>query len=188
MDFQRTFSRGEDCAILAETTDEVHDMVIRKTRMEELDAMMELYDGGRRWMRQNGNLNQWTNGYPSREQIVSDIESGNSYVVEENGEVLAVFYYIHGKDVEPTYAVIDGAWMDDAPYGVIHRIASTGKAPGMVQLCSDWALEQWPILRIDTYQDNHPMQTALERAGFSRCGVIHLMDGSPRIAFQKNKN
>jgi len=58
----------------------------------------------------------------------------------------------------------------------------------MVQLCSDWALEQWPVLRIDTYQDNHPMQTALERAGFSRCGVIHLMDGSPRIAFQKNKN
>jgi len=162
-------------------------MVIRKTRMEELDAMMELYEGGRRWMRQNGNLNQWTNGYPSREQIVDDITSGNSYVVEEDGQVLAVFYYIHGRDVEPTYAVIDGEWLDDEPYGVIHRIASSGKVPGMVQLCSDWALEQWPVLRIDTYQDNHPMQTALERAGFSRCGVIRLKDGSPRIAFQKNK-
>ena len=163
-------------------------MIIRKTRMEELDTMMELYEGGRRWMRQNGNMNQWTNGYPSREQIVADITSGGSYVVEENGEVLAVFYYVYGRDVEPTYAVIDGAWLDDEPYGVIHRIASSGKVPGMVQLCSDWALEQNPVLRIDTYQDNHPMQTALERAGFSRCGIIHLMDGSPRVAFQKNKN
>lgn len=162
-------------------------MKIRKSRMEELDQLMELYDGGRRWMRQNGNHGQWINGYPSREMITEDIAAGDSYVVEENGQILAVFYYIHGKDVEPTYMEIDGAWLDDEPYGVIHRIASAGIVPGIVQYCSDWALEQWPILRIDTYRDNQPMQTALTNAGFRRCGIIIIEDGSERVAFQKNK-
>ena len=162
-------------------------MEFRKTTPAELDRVMALYDQGRQFMRQSGNANQWINGYPSREQIEDDITAGNSYVVEQDGEVLAVFFYTQGKDVEPTYAVIDGAWLDDQPYGVIHRIASSGKVGGMVKLCSDWALEQWPVVRIDTYQDNHPMQTALTNAGFSRCGVIRLQDGSPRVAFQKNK-
>lgn len=136
-------------------------MMIRKTCMEDLDAVMELYEGGRRWMRQTGNPNQWTGGYPGRELVTKDIQQGYSYVVEEAGEILAVFYYVQGKDVEPTYRVIDGAWLDCQPYGVIHRIASSGKVPGMVKLCSDWALEQWPVLRIDTHQDNCPMQLSL---------------------------
>ena len=29
------------------------------------------------------------------------------------------------------------------------------------------------------------MQRMLEKNGFVRCGVIHLADGAPRIAFEK---
>ena len=44
---------------------------------------------------------------------------------KENNRVIAVFYYAFENDV--TYTTIyDGNWLNDAPYGVVHRIASDG--------------------------------------------------------------
>ena len=42
-------------------------------------------------------------------------------------------------------------------------------------------------VRIDTHEDNIPMQRALLRAGFERCGIIHIATGDERVAFQKCK-
>ncbi len=162
-------------------------MEVRKTRPEELDAVMELYDQGRRFMRQNGNQNQWIKGYPSRELVQEDIRLGRSYVAEEDGMLDAVFCFFYGENADPTYADIDGAWIGHGPYGVLHRIASSGRVPGMVDKCSDWCLEQWPDLRIDTHRDNQPMQRALERCGFQFCGVVTIEDGSERMAYEKLK-
>ena len=39
--------------------------------------------------------------------------------------------------------------------------------------------------RADTHADNKIMQHLLEKNGFTRCGVIHVADGSPRFAYQK---
>ena len=33
--------------------------------------------------------------------------------------------------------------------------------------------------------DNQIMQHLLEKNGFTRCGIIHVADGTPRIAYQK---
>ena len=68
---------------------------------------------------------------------------------------------------------------------MLHRIASSGKFPGMVQFCTDWCLEQYSNLKIDTHRDNRPMQDALMRCGFRYCGVIVIEDGSERLAYQK---
>lgn len=162
-------------------------MEIRKTTLEDLPAVMALYDQGRQYMRKNGNHNQWIKGYPSEELIREDIQLGRSYVAEEQGELTAVFCFFYGKDIEASYRNIDGAWLDDEPYGVLHRIASSGKYPNMTGFCSDWCLSQWPNLRIDTHRDNAPMQRALERLGFTRCGVVIIEDGSERIGFQKRR-
>ena len=160
-------------------------MEIRKARLEELDTLMALYDGARRYMRANGNMDQWINGYPCREMIREDIENGNSYVFAENGEIFGVFCFFYGEDVEPTYRVIDGAWIKDGPYGVVHRIASGGRMRRMVSQCAAWCLAQCPSLRIDTYRLNRPMRQALERDGFRYCGKIIIEDGSERVAYQK---
>ena len=162
-------------------------MNIRPALLSELDAIMPLYDRGRAYMRQNGNENQWINGYPQREMVAEDIRLGHLYIAEEAGETAAVFCNFCGKDVEPTYRVIDGAWVDNGPYGVIHRIASTGKFPRMVEACTDWCLDRCPRLKIDTHRDNSPMRRALERHGFAYCGVIVIDDGSERVAYQKLK-
>lgn len=160
-------------------------MEIRPAALSELDTVMPLYDQGRAFMRQNGNKGQWINGYPSRAMIEADIRLGHLFVAEEEGEIAAVFCFFHGEDVEPTYRSIDGAWLADGPYGVVHRIASTGKYSRMVEFCTDWCLERCQSLRIDTYRDNLPMQQALARCGFTFCGVIVIEDGSERMAYQK---
>ena len=49
----------------------------------------------------------------------------------------------------------------------------------------DWALTRLPHLRADTHEANVTMQRCLERAGFVRCGVIHVADGTPRLAYER---
>lgn len=40
-------------------------------------------------------------------------------------------------------------------------------------------------LRIDTHADNHIMQHLILKNGFEQCGIIHIADGSERIAYEK---
>lgn len=160
-------------------------MKIRHANMEELDMVMELYDQGRRFMRSSGNTEQWINGYPDRELIAQDIRRGRSYVLEADGALAGVFCFFCGEGVEPAYADLDGEWLPDSGiYGVMHRVASNGKVPGLVSLCADWCLEQCGSLRIDTHEDNRPMRQALERKGFQYCGMVTYADEGDRLAYQ----
>lgn len=95
------------------------------------------------------------------------------------------FAFILGPD--PTYAKIeDGQWLNDTlPYGTIHRLASAGKRPGVASDIINWCLEHCESLRADTHADNKIMQHILEKNGFTKCGIIHVADGTPRIAYQR---
>ena len=64
-----------------------------------------------------------------------------------------------------------------APCGVrwhVHGIAAAMFA---------FAKERIDHLRIDTHQDNLPMQGAIAKAGFKRAGIVYVSDGTPRVAF-----
>ena len=39
-------------------------------------------------------------------------------------------------------------------------------------------------MRIDTYEKNFVMQKALAREDFEKRGIIHVADGTPRIAYE----
>ena len=158
---------------------------MRKTRPEDMDAVMALYDKGRARMRETGNTEQWTNGYPHRHMIEEDVRLGRSYVYEEDGVLHAVLALIWGED--PTYAEIDGAWISDkTPYGTIHRIAADGELPGLGSWCIRWCLDLCGSIRIDTHEDNILMRRALEKLGFAHCGNIICDEGTPRCAYQKD--
>lgn len=158
-------------------------MTIRKTRPNELDTLLALFDNARRFMAQNGNAVQWAGGYPTRETLERDIALGQSYVCVEKGHLFATFVLVCGDD--PTYRVIDGAWKNNRPYGTLHRIASSGERRAMTDSIIQWAYHRTGNLRGDTHALNLPMQRAFERNGFERCGTIWVEDGSPRIAYQK---
>lgn len=160
-------------------------MEIRKTRMEELDRLMDIYANARAFMARTGNPHQWGDGnYPDRALIESDIAAGHSYVLVEDEEILATYFLAEGPD--PCYSVmLEGAWLDEEPYVVIHRIASSGTRRGAASHCIEQAVRQYGNLRIDTHDDNLPMQRALERLGFTRCGRIPFEDGT-RITYHRH--
>lgn len=161
-------------------------MEIRKAVLNDMDSVLNIYAFARTFMRAHGNMVQWVNGYPQREVIEKDIQKGELYLCIEGDEICAVFFFRLGED--PTYQVIeDGEWLNQAPYGVVHRIASNQKVKGAASVCLNWAFEQCHNLKIDTHESNIPMQNLLKKNGFQRCGIIHLPDGSPRIAFQKEQ-
>ena len=157
---------------------------IRKSKLSDMEQMLRVYDSAKEKMRLSGNSNQWINGYPSSELLLDDIEKGNSYVMEQNGVVCGVFAFIIGED--PTYAVIEnGRWINDEPYGTIHRIAGDWTVKGVLKESLDFCKMLIPNIRIDTHHDNVIMQHLLDKYGFEKCGIIYLEDGSPRIAYQK---
>lgn len=161
-------------------------MTIRKASPGDLDRLMEIFDIARRFMQSTGNANQWINGYPQRELIAREIEASHCHVCEnETGQIVGTFCFIPGPD--PTYSYIeDGAWPNDEPYYVIHRIASDGSCKGIAKACIDWCYSQCQHLRVDTHADNEVMQKSLIRNGFVRCGIIYVANGTPRIAFQRD--
>ncbi len=162
-------------------------ILIRKSTMADLPALMELYESGRSTMRRSGNMKQWTHGYPTQETVKQDIANGNSYLCldESSGQAIGTFAFIIGAD--PTYArIYGGQWTDDTrPYATIHRLAGREDAQGVAAACINWCYGQLPNLRADTHRDNLIMQHILRKHGFRYCGVIHLANGDERLAFQK---
>lgn len=159
---------------------------IRKATKTDVPRIMQIYDGARRFMRQSGNLTQWTGGYPSASTIENDIRAGYLHAgCDEEGILRFVFSMIGGED--PTYAVIDGEWPDNLPYATLHRVASDGTLRRVLDQCVEYALERYDRLRIDTHSDNRPMLDAIARCGFVRRGIIYLADGSPRVAFSRGR-
>ena len=157
--------------------------MIRKAEYTDIRRALDIYDSARRFMRSRGNAVQWVNGYPSEELLRADVAAGQLYVMEDADGVYAVFAFIIGDD--PTYQVIRGAWLNDKPYCAVHRVASRGERPGAAGECLKWCLEQCGNVRIDTHDDNIPMQRVLDKAGFTKCGRIWIEDGTPRVAYQK---
>lgn len=158
-------------------------MKIRKAALSDIDKIMEIYDHARRYMAENGNPTQWGGSYPQADLITEDISDSLSYVICDGNIIHGVFYLASGDD--PTYSLIeDGEWLNDEPYVTIHRIAGDGQVHGIFHIAAEFAKSAAANIRIDTHQNNHIMQKALQREGFRRCGRIYTDNGTPRIAYQ----
>ena len=161
---------------------------IRKATLDDIPALMRLFERAKGIMRASGNLHQWGVGYPSVDVVRRDIEQGVCYVAtdEMEGEIEATMAFIPGPD--PTYSYIEsGAWLNDDPYHVIHRIAVAQPGKGYARELLDWAFERAGTVRIDTHRDNVIMHHILRKYGFEYCGVIYLANGDARDAYQFSK-
>ena len=165
------------------TLPEKQTMFIRKAHPDDISEILQIYDIARKFMRASGNFSQWGGGYPGEALLSADIQSGNLYVMCLDSTIEGVFALIPGED--PTYRVIQGAWLNDLPYCAVHRVASRGEVKGVATQVLEWCMDRCGNIRIDTHDDNLPMQHVLEKNGFIRCGRIWSEDGSPRIAYQK---
>ena len=156
---------------------------VRKAEQTDLPRILEIYASARHFMALTGNPNQWGTTHPPRQQLEQDIRQGDLLVVEDDQGIHGVFFFSLGED--PTYEKIEGGgWKLNTPYGTIHRMAGNGQETGVFAECLAWCREQIGHIRIDTHEDNRIMQHLIEKHGFVRCGIIHVADGSPRIAYE----
>ncbi len=165
-------------------------MTIRLAEKKDIDRIMQIIADARESIGRLG-IDQWQYGYPTRDIVKEDILLERSFVVVENDEICATFaLMLHG---EPTYKKIYcGAWISDGEYLALHRIAidsnhrRRGIAEKIIAFLSEFGVENgYSSVRVDTHEGNIPMRKMLEKNGFEYCGAIHLLDGQPRVAYEK---
>ncbi|OXN00769.1 GNAT family N-acetyltransferase [Bifidobacterium vansinderenii] len=190
---------------------------VRVATMDDFDAIRAMYARARELMAANGNPTQWADRFPLDSTVRNDIEEGRARLLVDHagadgadtvaghgaidGEdiyagtdapagaerILAVFVLCPGPD--PSYATIDGAWLDDDDYMAVHRVAASGLGPHAGRDCLDWAVAHYGNVRMDTHRNNRAMQHVMESSGFTRCGVIELVNregDAERLAYQRH--
>jgi GNAT superfamily N-acetyltransferase len=163
-------------------------MTLRKAIFSDLIIIWEILQQAIEQRRKDGS-EQWQNGYPNQKTVSNDITNGWGYVLIDNNQTIAYAAIIFG--VEPAYNVIEGNWLTNDDYAVIHRVATSnsvkrrGVATKLFQLIEELAIEHQVFsIKVDTNFDNFPMLKILEKLGYHYCGEI-FFGGAPRKAFEK---
>lgn len=139
--------------------------------------------------RKNDGSKQWQDGYPNQASIRDDIAKGWAYVIADEEGILAYGAVIF--DGEPVYAGIEGAWLSDGDYAVVHRVAAAERSQGMgiathffnavATLVQSRNIKS---IKVDTNFDNIAMLKILAKLGYQYCGEVYFR-GSARKAFEK---
>lgn len=159
--------------------------VISKASTDDFSIVMELIEKGKTKMIKAGNPNQWSTDYPNKQTVKYDIVRGDCYLLCESGTPIATFVFRSGP--EPNYLhIYNGAWLDNEPYYVIHRVASREGVRGVMADIISFGSTFTSSIRFDTHADNKPMQAALSRLEFVYCGIIYVENGDSRQAYQRS--
>lgn len=157
--------------------------MVRLAKLEDLDEIMKIYEYARNYMKEHGNPTQWGENRPSRDTIEKDIKNQNAYVLYDGNELYGIFSLIYGDDETYEY-IYEGSWISNTPYATFHRIASNGTKKGVFKECVAFGKEKYSHLRIDTHENNKIMQNSILNQGFKYCGIIYVLDGSSRLAYE----
>ena len=163
-------------------------MILRPATADELPTIWAILQYAIEQRRLDGSR-QWQDGYPNPDTVRSDLEQGVAHVVEERGTLLLYAAVI--PEPEPAYEAIEGRWLTEGPYMVLHRVAASPEAKGrgiattffrMVEdLCRERGVNS---IKVDTNFDNGPMLRIMDKLGYTYCGEVHFR-GSPRRAYEK---
>ncbi|MBW7674492.1 GNAT family N-acetyltransferase [Chryseobacterium chendengshani] len=160
----------------------------RKAETPDKDVIWEIIQQSIERRRIDGSQ-QWQNGYPNEQTVKSDIEKNFGYVLTVDGKT-AVYVALIFND-EPAYSSIDGAWLTDGEFVVIHRVAISEEfaGQGLVKKLFDYIedfvkTENVLSVKVDTNFDNIAMLKILEAKGYTYCGEVFLAGGI-RKAFEK---
>ncbi|WBV60870.1 GNAT family N-acetyltransferase [Chryseobacterium camelliae] len=161
---------------------------LRKAEIEDRDIIWNILQQAIERRRQDGST-QWQQGYPNLDTVESDIAKGFGYVMTVDGEI-AVYTALILND-EPAYSTIEGEWLSNGEFVVVHRVAVDEKfaGQGMVKKLFDH-IEEFTksngiqSVKVDTNFDNIAMLKILEGKGYTYCGEVFLAGGM-RKAFEK---
>lgn len=162
---------------------------LRLATAEDQYVIWEIIKHAIELRRQQGS-NQWQDGYPNPETIAEDIKNQHGFVFI-SGDDSIIAYAALIKNNEPAYDEIDGEWLTDGDFMVIHRVAVSkdalgkGLAKEIFCLVEDYVRSQGiASIKVDTNYDNIAVLKTLDKLGYQYCGEV-LLRGSARKAFEK---
>lgn len=166
--------------------------MIRVAKYEDVDAIMQIVRDAQHHLRDLG-IDQWQDGYPSREVIMDDIEAGVGYLLTNGEQILG--YAAILLSGEKTYLQLDSSmWHTPEEYVVVHRLCvrggeyRRGLATELMQHAARIATaHNITGFRIDTHRGNIRMLSMLSKLGFEYCGII-LYPSGERLAYDLNIN
>ncbi|WP_144281621.1 GNAT family N-acetyltransferase [Chryseobacterium echinoideorum] len=160
----------------------------RKADYRDIDNIWEIIQQAIE-RRKNDGSSQWQNGYPNLNTIQSDVCKDFGYVLTIDDRV-AVYTALIQND-EPAYSNIDGEWLSNGEFVVVHRVAvhNDFSGKGLVKILFD-QIENFTTscgiqsVKVDTNFDNTAMLKILESKGYIYCGEVFLA-GGVRKAYEK---
>ncbi len=165
-------------------------MNFRKSVKSDINKIMRIIKQAQNYFKENG-IDQWQDNYPNSDVINNDIKNGNSYIVENNGHIIATIVVSFEKEVAYNN-IYQGQWISDERYAVIHRIAIDNMYKGLglshkiIKFAEEISIKRGiKSIKVDTHKENIPMQKLLEKNQFKYCGIIYLENNEERVAFEK---
>lgn len=163
-------------------------ITLRQANSEDVSIIWSIFQQAIEKRKLEGS-SQWQNGYPNEKVISDDIGNGYGYVAALDGIIIGYIAIIF--DGEPAYNIIDGTWISDLPFAVLHRLAvkqdtdirGIGSA---VMLAVEKIVKSnnFSAIRVDTNYDNVAMLRVFKKLGYQYCGKVTL-PGGEREAFEK---
>lgn len=133
--------------------------------------------------------NQWQDGYPNEQSIENDILNNFGFVLVDKNTIIGYCAII--VNYEPAYDAIEGKWLTNDDFVVIHRIAihenylGQGLSGKIIDCVENFAKEQNIFsVKVDTNFDNIAMMKIFEKRGYQYCGEVYFR-GSARRAYEK---
>ena len=166
----------------------MEETIFRKALQTEALEIWEILKGAIARRKADGS-DQWQNGYPNLESINVDIANDFGYVLKTKNSIIGYCAII--KNYEPAYNEIDGKWLSNGDFYVVHRVAIAEEF-----LNKGWAKKIFveienvakhnniSSIKVDTNFDNLAMLHLLEKLNYQYCGMV-MMSGAPRKAFEK---
>ena len=162
---------------------------LRQAKQHEAQIGNQLIHEGRLHQRAQGFV-QWVDGFPNIDVVAEDIRLQRGYFLVE--DQIPIGYMCIDFNGEPVYDDLEGKWITDQKYVVVHRMAigDAGRGRGMAhevfRLVKELCIPRDVFsIRIDTHEANKKMQHVLAREGFAYCGMVSY-EGDPRLAYELN--
>lgn len=160
----------------------------RKAALSEITPIWEILQQAIIRRKEDGSK-QWQDGYPNPQVVQNDIEKGQGFVLLEEKTIIGYSAVLIND--EPAYAKIEGKWLTNDDFIVIHRVAISEKYLGkglakmIIGQIENFALDNNIYsIKADTNFDNIPMMKIFENLGYTLCGEVYFR-GSPRKAYEK---
>lgn len=166
----------------------MQEFIFRKAVIEDKNSIWNIIQQAILRRKADGS-NQWQDGYPNEQSIENDILNNFGFVLVDKNTIIGYCAII--VNYEPAYDAIEGKWLTNDDFVVIHRIAiddnylGRGLSGKIIENVENFAKENNIFsVKVDTNFDNIAMMKIFEKQGYHYCGEVYFR-GSARRAYEK---